>query len=81
MTEPFAWYVGIDWGYEEHQVCVMDAARQIIHQRRVPHELTALTETFDWIARLTAARRRVAKPEWRRRPGRRAPAPGAPRRP
>jgi transposase len=55
MTEGFTWYVGIDWGYEEHQVCVIDAARQTIAHRRVPHEVAALIDTLDWIATMTGA--------------------------
>jgi transposase len=56
MTESFAWFVGIDWGYEEHQVCVTDAAGQIVYQRRVAHTVAALTETFEQIAQRTGAR-------------------------
>lgn len=56
MTEHFSWYVGIDWGYEEHQVCLTDAVGQVVFQRRVPHTIAALTETCEQIAQRTGAR-------------------------
>ena len=53
MPPPFRWYVGIDWGYEAHQVCVRDAARTVVEQRRVAHDAEALSAMLEWIAHVT----------------------------
>jgi transposase len=55
MTHPFAWYVGIDWGYETHQICVMDATRQTVRHRTVPHEVAAVDAALTWIGTITGA--------------------------
>jgi transposase len=53
MPQQVDWYVGIDWGYDAHQVCVLNATRDVIEQRRVRHEPEALVTALDWIATLT----------------------------
>jgi hypothetical protein len=42
MTHRDAWFVGIDWGYETHQVCLVDATGHVHHTRRVAHDRGAL---------------------------------------
>ncbi len=61
MEQQCEWFVGIDWGSEEHAVCLMDAARQIVEERRVAHETVAVHECLAWIvARTGAAPDRIA---------------------
>jgi ribulose kinase len=43
-SESFAFFVGIDWGSQAHQVCVLDAQGQQLGQRQVPHTAAALDE-------------------------------------
>jgi transposase len=43
-------FVGVDWGTETHQVCVLDSDGQIVEERKVPHSATAVTEFLDWLA-------------------------------
>lgn len=42
MTDCYAWFLGIDWGYETHQVCLIDATGHIRHTRRVDHDRVAI---------------------------------------
>ncbi|MGH9242030.1 MAG: IS110 family transposase [Vicinamibacterales bacterium] len=42
MTDHGSWFLGIDWGYETHQVCLVDATGVVHHTRRVDHDRAAL---------------------------------------
>lgn len=42
MTQPYAWFLGIDWGYDTHQFCLLDAAGHVRESRRVDHDIAAL---------------------------------------
>jgi len=44
--------VGIDWGTEEHQVCVEDASGTVIEERRVLHTAEGLAGMCDWLLEL-----------------------------
>ena len=35
---PYDWFVGIDWGSEKHQVCVLDRDRRRVGERVVDHD-------------------------------------------
>jgi hypothetical protein len=41
--ETIAWFVGVDWGSEKHQVCLLDAQGIIIGERQFPHSRTSTT--------------------------------------
>jgi hypothetical protein len=42
--ERFAWFVGIDWGSEKHQACVLDQQGDIAGERSFPHSGVGLAE-------------------------------------
>jgi transposase len=42
VTEPCRWFLGIDWGSEEHQFCLTDEAGRICDQRAVAHTTIAI---------------------------------------
>ena len=44
-------FVGIDWGSQTHQVCVIDANRSILLQAAFAHSGTGLAELVDEILR------------------------------
>jgi Transposase len=46
-TDGFAFFAGIDWGSQAHQVCVLDAQGQQLGQRQVLHTAAALVV---WLA-------------------------------
>jgi transposase len=43
-------FIGVDWGSEAHQVCVLDRERRVLGERRVAHDGTSLAELGDWLA-------------------------------
>jgi len=42
MDETFAWFLGIDGGYDTHQICLMDATGQVVLERQVAHDAAAV---------------------------------------
>jgi transposase len=55
VAETFVWYVGIDWGTEEHQVCLLDASGHVCGERSVAHTAVAVHEALQWIRERTGA--------------------------
>ena len=46
-------FVGVDWGSRDHQVCVVDMKGKVCAQRSFKHCGMGLTEMVDWIVRTT----------------------------
>jgi transposase len=44
MEEEFKRYVGIDWGSQKHQACVLDPRRQVISEQAIEHRAEAMHE-------------------------------------
>lgn len=55
MSETFEWFLGIDWGSEAHQVCLLDATGQIRGTRTVAHTAVAVHEAVHWVREQTGA--------------------------
>lgn len=53
--ETFAWYVGIDWGSEEHRLCLLDASGRVCGERAVAHTAAAVHEALQWVRTATGA--------------------------
>ena len=49
MTEQYAWFLGIDWGYETHQICLIDAAGHMRDTRRLDHDSAAVDVYITWV--------------------------------
>jgi transposase len=47
--ETFAWFVGVDWGSEKHQVCILDQQGTNVGERHFPHGGAGLAELGDWL--------------------------------
>jgi hypothetical protein len=45
--ESFAWFAGVDWGSEHHQVCLVDAQGRIVGEREFPHGGKGLADLCD----------------------------------
>jgi transposase len=58
--ETFAWFVGVDWGSEKHQVCILDQQGTIVGERNFPHGGAGLAELGDWLLSITGAVTTVA---------------------
>jgi hypothetical protein len=58
---PSAWCVGIDWGSQQHQVCVLDCDRRRVGERAVDHDGASLARLADWLWTVSAGQpQRVA---------------------
>ena len=55
MSETFAWYVGIDWGSQEHHLCLVDAVGHICGTRIVAHTASAVQDAMQWLRDRTGA--------------------------
>lgn len=53
MTNQFAYFVGIDWATERHQVCLLDATGVLIAERVVEHTGAGLAEFAAWLLERT----------------------------
>jgi hypothetical protein len=49
MADTFAWYVGIDWGSEEHHFCLLDANGRVCGTRVVAHTADAVYAALQWV--------------------------------
>src|SRR5499433_1345207 len=45
---PYEWFVGIDWGSQQHQVCVLDRDRRRVGARAVDHDGASLAQLAAW---------------------------------
>jgi len=51
---PYEWFVGIDWGSQQHQVSVLDRDRRRVGERVVDHDGASLARLADWLWTLSA---------------------------
>ena len=47
------WFVGVDWGSQTHQVCVTDAAGEVVAERAFEQSGQGLSEMADWLLSVT----------------------------
>ena len=50
------WFVGVDWGSQTHQVCVLDAAGKVFEERSFQHGGAGLTEMAKWLLSFAAGK-------------------------
>ena len=55
MPEHYDWFLGIDWGYDAHQICLVDAAGKVHDIRSVEHDAAAVDSAIAWVLLRTAA--------------------------
>ena len=53
--DTWAWFVGVDWGQEEHALCLVDARGQVCGRRRVAHTVAAVDEAIRWLCAQTGS--------------------------
>jgi transposase len=51
VTDTVEWFLGIDWGSEAHQFCLVDAAGRIHEERAVAHTAIAVYEALEGMCR------------------------------
>ncbi len=54
METEFRWFVGIDWGGEYHQVCVLDHNRRKVEERSIKHDGEGIGELIRWVGAMVA---------------------------
>jgi len=58
---PYEWFVGIDWGSQQHQVCVLDRDRRRMGERAIDHDGASLARLAAWLWSVSAGQpQRVA---------------------
>src|SRR5438094_2786430 len=58
---PYEWFVGIDWGSQQHQVSVLDRDCRRVGERVVDHDGASLAQLATWLWALSAGQpQRVA---------------------
>lgn len=55
VAETFEWFLGIDWGSEAHEICLLDAQGRIRGTRTVAHTALAIHEAVQWVREQTGA--------------------------
>ena len=55
MSDRFEWFLGIDWGSEAHELCLLDAAGTVYGTRAVAHTAVAVHEALQWVREKTGA--------------------------
>jgi hypothetical protein len=55
LTEHYDWFLGIDWGYDKHHICLVDAAGQLHGTRPVEHDAAAVDRAIAWVLTQTGA--------------------------
>ena len=55
MTTNTTAYLGVDWGSETHQWCVLDATGGVLGERAVPHRTTDIQAALEWVQHLTGS--------------------------
>src|SRR5882724_10665677 len=51
---PYEWFVGIDWGSQRHQVCVLDRDRRRMGERAIDHDGASLAQLAAWLWTVSA---------------------------
>jgi transposase len=60
MASEFNFYIGVDWGTEAHQICVMSADGTVVCEQNVEHSGAAMNAFFGLLSKLTQAEPRRA---------------------
>ena len=55
VAETFEWFLGIDWGSEAHEICLLDAQGRIRGTRTVAHTALAVHDAVQWVREHTGA--------------------------
>ncbi len=49
VDETTRWFAGVDWGSEQHQACLLDAAGKVVGERAFAHAGAGLAALCDWL--------------------------------
>jgi transposase len=54
LKAEYKWFVGIDWGSEHHQVCVVDDRRERFAERLIEHSGQGFADLVTWLKEIAA---------------------------
>jgi hypothetical protein len=74
MDKERRWFMGIDWGSQEHVVSLCDEDGVKIGQRKFPHGGTDLTDMIAWLLKASGGKRDLCRHRDSARADRRGPA-------
>ena len=60
MTQPYRFFIGIDWAWKEHTVCIVDADGKKLDQTTIPHSGVGLAQLHQLLGKLEGAPQSVA---------------------
>lgn len=60
MDQPYRFFVGVDWAWKEHSVCIIDQQAQILHQSVVAHSGAGMMELRELLGKLEGSPGSVA---------------------
>jgi hypothetical protein len=55
MHQHYSWFLGIDGGYEVHQLCLMDVTGHVVMERQVAHDAAAVQTAITALLTRTGA--------------------------
>jgi transposase len=58
--ETICWFAGVDWGSEQHQVCILDGAGKVKGERAFSHGGAGLVALCDWLVSVAGSSSSVA---------------------
>jgi transposase len=58
--ETRCWFAGVDWGSEQHQVCLLNATGKVVGERAFAHDGAGLVAMCDWLVSLAGHSSSVA---------------------
>jgi hypothetical protein len=58
--ETIGWFAGVDWGSEQHQVCILDGTGKVKGERAFAHSGAGLVALCDWLVSVAGSSGSVA---------------------
>lgn len=55
VAETFDWFLGVDWGSDAHEICLLDAGGQVRGTRTVAHATATVHDALQWVSTQTGA--------------------------
>jgi hypothetical protein len=55
VTRVYEWFLGLDWGYAAHELCVLNREGTVVSTRSVAHTAEAISEALQWVGAQTGA--------------------------
>jgi transposase len=55
VTRAYEWFLGLDWGYAAHEICVLNRDGTVVSTRSVPHTVDAVRDAVQWVRAQTGA--------------------------